>query len=158
MANASSKTGGGFSAVLRDMKISLGELFTGGRLDSNQELLVQVLYGLLGYLAAADSIVTSHEAEFTNDLMDELHLPTRGREVAMAAFDRGRKRQIDLDLELQRFLVTFPKGSPEVARLYDSLVRLAGADGRIRPGERAFLEKITLGLGFSPEVLASRLI
>jgi DnaJ-domain-containing protein 1 len=58
---------------------------------------------------------------------------------------------------MQRFLIAHPKGSPELNHLYDSLLRLAGADGRLRPGERQFLEKITAGLGFSVEALDGRL-
>lgn len=154
---AAKKAEGGMTTLLRDVRATLGDLFTGGRLDPGQEVNVEVLFGLLGYLARADSIVTSHEAEFVNGLMDEIDLPTRGRELAMRSFDRGRKREIDLDVEMQRFLVAHPKGSPELNLLYDSLLRLAGADGRLRPGERQFLEKVTAGLGFSVSALESRL-
>ena len=151
------KSDSGMSTLLRDVRATLGELFTGGRLDPEQEVNVEVLFSMLGYLARADSIVTSHEAEFVNGLMDELELPTRGRELAMHWFERGRKREIDLDEEMRRFLVAHPKGSEELNHLYDSLLRLAGSDGRMRPGERAFLEKITAGLGFSVDALEARI-
>jgi len=36
-------------------------------------------------------------------------------------------------------------------------LRLAAADRRIRPGERQFLERVTVGLGYLPEVLDQRL-
>ena len=158
MAKAGQKgSSAAFGKMLREIGSSIGEMITGGRMEPDQELVVDVLFGLLGYLAAADSIVTSHEAEFVNGLMDELSLPTRGRELAMNAFNRGRKRQVTLEQELQRFLGTYPKGSAEVGRLYDSLLRLATADGRIRPGERKFLEKLTDGLGFSTDALEARL-
>jgi len=101
----------GVNAVLRDIRISLSELFTGGgRLEPKEELLVEVLFGLLGRLASADSIVTSHETEFVNELMDELHLPTRGREVALDWVERGRRRKLGLQPELQRFCKTFLPG------------------------------------------------
>lgn len=151
------KSDSGMSTLLRDVRATLGELFTGGRLDPEQEVNVEVLFSMLGYLARADSIVTSHEAEFVNGLMDELELPTRGRELAMHWFERGRKREIDLDEEMRRFLVAHPKGSEELNHLYDSLLRLAGSDGRMRPGERAFLERITAGLGFSVDALDARI-
>lgn len=156
-ARMARKDEGGMSTLLRDVRATLGDLFTGGRLDPSQEVNVEVLFSMMGYLARADSIVTSHEAEFVNGLMDELDLPTRGRELAMHSFDRGRKREIDLDEEMRRFLVAHPKGSEELNHLYDSLLRLAGADGRLRPGERQFLEKITAGLGFSVDALQARM-
>jgi len=88
--------------------------------------------------------------------MDELELGARARQLATEAFQSGR-RQVDLEREIQRFLIAFPHGSTEVDRLYDSLLRLAAADRRIRPGERQFLERVTVGLGYLPEVLDQRL-
>jgi DnaJ like chaperone protein len=150
-------TPGPISAVIRDFRTALGDLFGGGRLEPEQETSVQVIFGLLGYLAGADSIVTTHEAEFTNQLMDEFDLSTRARDLAHIAFARGRKREIDVETEVRRYLLVHPKGSPEVERLYDALLQLAAADGRLRPGERAMLEQVTKTLGFSPETLNARL-
>ena len=148
----------GVNAVLRDIRISLSELFTGGgRLEPREELLVEVLFGLLGVLASADSIVTSHETEFVNGLMDELHLPTRGRELALEWFEKGRRRKLELQPELFRFGKTFPAGSSESARLYDALLRLAAADGRVRPRELQFLEELTTVLGYTKQTLEGRL-
>lgn len=135
-----------------------GELFHGGKLQPRQELLVvAVLFGLLGYVGGSDSIITSHEADFANRLMEELDLPARGCELASTAFQAGRKRQLDLDAELQRFLTEYPVGSVEASKLFESAVYLAKADERIRPSERAILERITKRLGFSLAVLDKRL-
>ena len=143
--------------IMGEVRSLFSDLFGGGKLTPTQELTIEVLFGLLGYLAGADSIVTSHEAEFTNQMMDELDLTARARDVAHDAFTRGRKRQIDIDTEVQRFLTVHPKGSPEVGRLYDALLRLAVADGRVRPAERIFLEKVTLSLGYTRDALTARL-
>lgn len=148
---------GGFGGLLRDMRAALGEMITGGKLEPGQELTVEVLFGLLGALARADSIVTTHEAEFVNALMDELDLPNRGRELAMAAFDAGRQKQLDTAQLVNRFLAVHAKHSAEVDRLYDALLRLAGADGRVRPREREFLDQITRDLGYAPGTLQARL-
>jgi DnaJ like chaperone protein len=144
-------------SVFRDVRLALGEMFGGGKLEPKQELLVQVLFGMLGALARADGVVSSEEAHYTNGLMDELALSSLARKLATEAFDRGCRRQIDLDAEMLRFLVAYPRGSSEVDRVYESLLRLAAADACIRPGERRFLEKITLGLGFEPTELDTRL-
>lgn len=143
--------------VLRDVRLALGEMFGGGKLDAKQQLLVQVLFGLLGALARADGVVSSEEAHYTNGLMDELELGTAARKLATTAFDLGCKRQLDPEAEILRLLVAFPRGSSEIDRFYESLLRLAAADSLIRRGERLFLEKITLGLGFEPGELDVRL-
>lgn len=147
---------GGLRAVMREVRLALGD-FVGGKLDPSHELMLQVLFGMLGALAQADGLVSTEEADYTNELMEELELGARARQLATEAFQLGRRRQMDLEKEIQRFLISFPHGSVEVDRLYESLVRLAAADRRIRPGERQFLERVTLGLGFLPEVLDQRL-
>ena len=141
--------GSRFGAILRDLGASIGELLGGGKLEPEQAISVEVAFGLLGYLAGVDSIVTSHEAEFVNQLMDELQLSTRARDLAQQAFARGRKREIGIDAELDRFLQTYPRGGGEARRLHDALYRLAAADGRLQPREKAFLDTVTAKLGFS---------
>jgi DnaJ like chaperone protein len=148
---------GMFGGLIRDIKSVVGGLVSGGRLEPEKEMAIDVLFGLLGVVAGADSIVTTHEAEFVNQLMDEIGLAGKGREMAYAAFNRGRRREVDIDGDLAKLLKVYPKGSQEVARVFDSLVRLAASDGRMRPSEKKLLEQITSQLGFSPEVLTQRL-
>lgn len=148
---------GAFGGALRDMRMAFADVFGGRKIDADRELTLEVLFGLLGALAQADGLVTSEEAAFVNQLMDELDLSTRARELANDAFLRGRRKQIDIDAEIARFLARYPKGTPEVTRLYDSVVRLAAADQRLRPAERTFLERFTAGLGFSPVSLEVKL-
>ena len=62
MATTESGNSGGMGSVLRDMRMALGDLFAGGRIEPRDAVMVQVLFGLLGHLARADGIVTSHEA------------------------------------------------------------------------------------------------
>lgn len=142
--------------AFREVRLALDEMFRGGKLDSERELTVQTVFGLLGALARADGVVSAEEAALTNELMEELELPTRARQLASEAFDRGRRQQVNIDQEISRFLVQFPQGSSQVDHLFDSLVRLATADGRVRPGERTFLEKVAKALGFSNEILDAR--
>lgn len=145
------------SGLLKDIRLAIGEIFSGGKIDENQQVTLQVVFGLLGYLARADSIVTDDEANFLNNLMDEMNLSLAARKIAVDAMNRGKARQIDIAVELERFLSVHPAGSPEVGKLYETLLNLAGSDGRVRPREREFLEQVTAGLGFTPDILDSRL-
>ena len=147
---------GGLRGVMREVRLALGDLL-GGKLDPSHELLLQILFGMLGALAQSDGLVSTEEADYTNSLMDDLELGARARQLATEAFQAGRRRQLDLESEIQRFLISFPHGSDEVNRLYDSLLRLAAADHRIRTGERQFLERATVALGFSVATLDQRL-
>jgi DnaJ like chaperone protein len=143
-------------SIFSDVRDTLGGLF-GGKLDAKHEALIQGMFALLGAMARADGVVSTEEAKFTNTLMDELKLSTRARQVATEAFALGCKREFDLDKEVLLLLSHFRRASDEVDRVYESLLRLAAADSMIRPGERRFLEKMTLGLGFEPTELDVRL-
>ncbi|MBS0556897.1 MAG: TerB family tellurite resistance protein [Proteobacteria bacterium] len=141
--------------LFRDVRNAFGELFS-GKLDPRQELLIQVSFGLLGAMARADGVVSSEEATFTNTLMDELKLNARARQVATEAFATGCRRDYDANADARRLLGEFKPGSAEVERLYSGLLRLAGADARIRPGEQRFLVQITKALGFPEGELHKR--
>jgi DnaJ like chaperone protein len=154
---ASETNAGGFGSLIRDLGLGLSDLFGGGKPDADRVLTLEVLFGLLGYLAKLDSLVTSHEAEFINNMMDTLKLSVRERQVAAEAMLRGRNREIELVAELQRFRGLHPIGSAEVERLYDALLRLAAADERLRPKERQFLEVVTVELGYTLDDLDRRL-
>ena len=145
------------SGLLKDIRLAIGEIFSGGKVDEEQQLTLQVVFGLLGYLARADSIVTDDEAAFLNNLMDDMNLSLGKRKIAVDAMNRGKARQIDIAVELERLMSVHPAGSPEVGKLYETLLDLAGSDGRVRPREREFLEQITSGLGFTPDILDMRL-
>lgn len=142
--------------VFSEVRDALGGLF-GGKLDAKHEALVQGMFGLLGAMARADGVVSTEEAAFTNTLMDEIKLSSRARQLATEAFARGSKRDYDVDREASKLTSVFSRDSDELRRVYESLIRLAMADAMIRPGERRFLEKITLGLGFASEELDNRI-
>ena len=148
----------GIGNMMREMRLTLTEMFSGGKLEPGKELTLEVLFSLLGYLSNIDSIVTDHEVELINALMDELNLPIQARHRALDAIERGRKRQIDIAAELKRYTAVYPTGSAELRFLYDSLLRLAAADKRIRPREREFLQEVTTRLGFPTKELEPRLL
>lgn len=143
--------------LLRQLRGVLGELFGGGRIDADQQTTLEVLFALLGAMAQADSIVTSHETEFVNALMDELVLSSQARSIAKDAFERGRQKKVDAEAEARRLLARFGAKSTQVEQVYDAILRLAAADARIRPRERELLEKVTQALGFEAHALAVRL-
>ena len=150
-------TEGGMSGMLRDLGNMLGGLFGGGEVSPERQMTLEVLFGLLGYLAKLDSLITSHEADFINHMMDQLNLSMRERELASNALQHGRNREIDLGAEFARFRQVHPPGSEQCESLYDALVQLAAADERLRPKERQFLETATAELGFDAAELDKRL-
>lgn len=152
MSNSSS---GGIGRILSSLGATLG--FGGGTVDPQRQMSLEVLFGLLGYLAKLDSLITSHEAEYINGLMDSMKLSMKEREIAGTSAQRGKNREIDIKQELARFRADFPFGSPQSEQLYTALVQLAAADDRLRPKERQFLETVTVELGYEIADLDAKL-
>lgn len=157
MSSDSKRADMALGAIIRDMGHGLSSLFGGGKPTAERAANLQTLFGLLGYLAKLDSLITSHEAEFINRMMDSLRLSVAERELAHQALQRGRNREMDLVAELGSFRQAHPPGSAPAEQLYDALLRLAAADQRLRPKERQFLETVTTELGYPLQELDERL-
>lgn len=150
------KTEGDDKSVWQDLGSMLGGIF-GGRLSADEQIQVEVLFGMIGFLAKADGLITSYETEFANKMMDNLKLSLGGREIALNAFERGRTTGYAVETEIGRFSAKNPSGSEEMERMFEALLRLALSDGRIYPRERTALERVATAFGLSKDALESRL-
>ena len=148
-----SSTEGGMWSQVKD---ALGGIFGRG-LSSERKMEVEVTFGLIGFVAKADGLITSYESEFTNKLLDELELNLDGRAVAMAAYDQGRTPGFDVESCARRFLDKYPAGSGEMEHLFESLLRLALSDDRVYPRERQALERLAAAFDVSVKSLDQRL-
>lgn len=154
--NASGKFEG-FRGVLNDIRLLLADLLGLGKPDAEQQMVIEVFFGLMGYVAKADRLVSSHESDLANAVMDDIDLSMAGRRMAMEAFERGMMRNINVRAELLRFTDAHPSGSEHNTRLYDILVRLAASDGRLDQREYDTMLEITKDLGLPASALEERL-
>jgi DnaJ like chaperone protein len=143
-------------SVFAQVKEALGGIFGRG-LSAERRMEVEVTFGLIGFVAKADGLITSYESEFTNKLLDQLELNLDGRAVAMAAYDQGRTQGFDVETWVKRFLDKYPAGSEEMERLFESLLRLALSDDRVYPRERQALERLAAAFDVSVKSLDQRL-
>lgn len=145
------------SGVIDRMRHALGNFFGNRKLEPERQLFVETLFVLLGQVARADGIVTAEEAALGEQLIDHLDLGGDGRRVAVASFDRGRNRKLDIGEEMTRFVQLYPAGTDEARQLFDFVIQLANIDDRIRPGERQVLQQITAHLGYPRSALDAHL-
>jgi DnaJ like chaperone protein len=143
-------------SVFAQVKEALGGIFGRG-LSDERRMEVEVTFGLIGFVAKADGLITSYESEFTNKLLDQLELNLDGRAVAMAAYDQGRTLGFDVETCVKRFSDKYPAGSEEMERLFESLLRLALSDDRVYPRERQALERLAAAFDVSVKSLDQRL-
>ncbi len=147
----------GMRGVFNDLRLLLSDLLGLGKPDAEQQMLIEVFFGAMGYLAKADRLVSSHETNLANLVMDELNLSMEARRIAQEAFDRGMRKDVNLDAELLRFTDVFPVGSTQTERLHDVLIRLVAADARLAPGEMDMMSRITETLGLPTQTLERKL-
>lgn len=145
------------SGVIERLRNALGNFFSGGKLEPERQLFIETLFVLLGQVARSDGIVTAEEAALSEKLIDHLDLGATGRRVAVEAFERGRHGKLDIGQELSRFVNLYPAGTDEARQLFDFVIQLACADGRVRPGERQVLQQITAHLGYPRSALDAHL-
>ena len=147
----------GFGGALLDIKLLLTDLLGLGKPDPEKQMVIEVFFGVMGYLAKADRLVSSHESNLANTLMDEIDLSLAARRIAMESFDRGMRKDIHIHAELLRFLDVHKAGSPETQRLHNVLVRLVASDGRLNPGEYDLMRQVGEDLGIPVQALDDKL-
>ncbi len=147
----------GFSGALLDIRLLLTDLLGLGKPDPEKQMVIEVFFGLMGYLAKADRLVSSHESNLANSVMDEINLSLAARRIAMESFDRGMRKDIHINAELLRFTDVHKAGSSEAQRLHNVLVRLVASDGRLNPGEHELMKQVGNDLGIPVETLDAKL-
>ena len=147
----------GFGGALLDIRLLLTDLLGLGKPDPEKQMVIEVFFGLMGYLAKADRLVSSHESNLANNLMDEIDLSLAARRIAMDSFDRGMRKDIHINAELLRFTDVHAPGSSEARRLHNVLVRLVASDGRLNPGEYDLMKQIGVDLGIPVATLDTKL-
>ncbi len=147
----------GFSGALLDIRLLLTDLLGLGKPDAEKKMVIEVFFGLMGYLAKADRLVSSHESNLANSLMDEINLSLAARRIAMESFDRGMRKDIHINAELLRFTDVHKAGSSEAQRLHNILVRLVASDGRLNPSEYDLMKQVGDDLGVPVETLDANL-
>jgi DnaJ like chaperone protein len=139
------------------LKNTVGGMFGVSGLTAESKLEVEVLFGLIGFLAKSDGLITSYESEFAAKLQDDMHLNTAAVEIARAAFDRGKSPGYDVESEAHRYLGLHKQGSESFERMFDALLGLSLSDDRVYPRERQALERVATAFGVSIKALDQRM-
>lgn len=110
---------------------------------------VESTFAVMGAVCKADGRVSEEEIRVVEGLFDRFRLDPTAREIAKAAFTRGKDPDFDLDAEVENFL-RLSRGQ-RVLHMVFIQVQLAAmmADGRIQPAEHDILLRIARGLGIS---------
>jgi DnaJ like chaperone protein len=120
-----------------------------GGLQIAQSQMLDSTFAIMGALCKADRVVTRDEIKVVEKIFSLLHLSDEQRDVAKAAFNRGKAPNFDLDAAIDSF-AAIGRGRAPLLQLFLQVQCMAvAADGRVHPAEHEMLVHVArrLGLG-----------
>lgn len=106
-------------------------------------------FAVMGALCKADGAVSRDEIRVAESMFTRLNLSSEQRELAMAAFSRGKAPSFDLDAEVSTFKrVSHGHRSILVMFLQIQCAAVA-SDGNVHQNEHQMLVRVARGLGLS---------
>lgn len=110
-------------------------------------------FAVMGAVCKADGQVTDDEIRVAEQFFARLSLSGEQRRSAMAAFNRGKAGDFDLDAELARLRAVARRNQPLLQLFLQVQLSAVAADGAVHADEHALLVRIARGLGLSePDV------
>ncbi len=128
--------------------------FIVGSLQVAQSAMLESTFSIMGALCKADRVVTRDEINAVEQIFSMLKLRGESRELAKAAFNRGKQEDFALDAAIDQF-AQISRGRGPLLQLFLQLQCMAvAADGRIDPAEHAMLVRIAQRLGLTERDVA----
>jgi DnaJ like chaperone protein len=121
----------------------------GKKLAQLQTQFLHSTFAVMGALAKADGTVSRDEIRVAESMFTRLNLSSEQRELAMAAFNRGKAPGFDLDAEVSTFMRA-ARGHRSILVMFLQIQCAAVAsDGDVHPNEHQMLVRVARGLGLS---------
>jgi DnaJ like chaperone protein len=127
-----------------------------GGIAQIQTQFLESTFAVMGAMCKADGQVTHNEIKVAEALFERLRLSSEQRELAKAAFGRGKAADFDLDAELDNVL-RVTRGQRALLQMFLQVQLSAiAADGEMHPAEHEMLMRVARRLGV-PESEIERL-
>jgi DnaJ like chaperone protein len=125
-----------------------------GGAKAMQTNFVESTFAVMGALCKADGVVSRDEIAIVESLFARLRLSVQQREMAKAAFNRGKAPEFDLDAEADK-LAHLRFGRGPLLQLFLQLQLMAvAADGRVHPAEHDMLVRFARRVGLTERDVA----
>ncbi|MGH8194286.1 MAG: co-chaperone DjlA [Woeseiaceae bacterium] len=111
-------------------------------------------FAVMGALCKADRVVTRDEIQVAEALFKRLHLSREQRDLAKAAFKRGKAPDFDLDAAADRFADIARGRAPLLQLFLQMQVMAIAADGNVHPAEHEMLVRVARRLGLTERDVA----
>jgi DnaJ like chaperone protein len=123
--------------------------FASSSLGLVQSQFLDSTFAVMGALCKADNVVSRDEIQAAEALFVRLRLTAEQRQAAIAAFNRGKAADFDLDAEVAK-LAQVCRGRRPLLQMFLQIQLVAiAADGGVHPAEHAMLVRVARGLGLA---------
>jgi DnaJ like chaperone protein len=123
--------------------------FVVARLAGVQSQFLESTFAVMGALCKADGVVSRDEIAIAEAMFTRLHLSGEQREIAKAAFNRGKAPGFDLDTEVAKFARAGHGHRPLLIMFLQIQCTAVAGDGNVHPAEHQMLVRIARLLGLS---------
>jgi len=120
-----------------------------GDIERIQTAFFTATFGTMGYIAKSDGQVSRNEIFVAEDVMRQMRLDTRQKQVAQRLFNEGKKPDFPFRDVLQQFRVECHRRRNLLQMFLEIQVAMALSDGTLDPGESRILQEAADILGFS---------
>jgi len=136
---------GGIESARRGPALGLGL----GDTERVQSVFFTTTFALMGYIAKADGEVTADEIALTEQVIQQMHLGSVQRKVAIKLFNAGKKDGFPVHEVLAQFKRECFRRRNLIQMFLEIVTATAFADGRMDSREQRILEGIAADLGYS---------
>ncbi|QCF24749.1 co-chaperone DjlA [Hydrocarboniclastica marina] len=112
-----------------------------------QTQFLESTFAVMGAMCKADGSVSRDEIKVAEALFDKLRLSAQQRDIAKAAFGRGKSADFDLDAELDNVKRVTRGQSALIQMFLQVQLSAVAADGEMHPAEHEMLIRIGRRLG-----------
>jgi len=119
------------------------------RLAKLQAQFLESTFAVMGAVCKADGVVTRDEIATAESMFGRLNLSPEQRDVARAAFNRGKAQGFDLDDEVGKFAAAARGHQPILLTFLQIQLAAIAADGSVHPAEHQMLVRVARLLGLS---------
>lgn len=133
--------GYGASWVLRNIVVK--------KLVQVQAQFLDSTFAVMGALCKADGAVSRDEIQLAQSMFARLNLADEQRQSAMAAFNRGKAPEFDLDAEVGKFARVAHGRGPILTMFLQIQCAAIAADGNVHPAEHQMLVRVARLLGLT---------
>ena len=143
------------------MGVALGDLIGGGRdsghhaehlgfgsVERVQSAFFTTTFSIMGFIAKADGKITKDEIKMAEQVMQQMHLNSHQRSMAINLFDEGKKSDFPAEEVIIQFKKECMRRSNLIQMCLEIQISTALADGYLHKNEKSLLESIAHDLGF----------